>query len=40
LATGTEAYTIYNNSTGAVTVTSPPTVIDKDKTYGTITWVE
>jgi hypothetical protein len=37
-ATGTNSYAVYNYG-GTVTITSPPTVIDKAKTSGTITWL-
>jgi hypothetical protein len=37
-ATGTTNYAIYNES-GTVTITTPPTIIDKSKTSGTITWL-
>jgi hypothetical protein len=37
-ATGMSSYAVQNLS-GTVTVTTPPTVIDKTKTSGTITWL-
>jgi hypothetical protein len=36
--TGSRVYAVYNSG-GTVTITTPPTVIDKTKTSGTITWL-
>jgi hypothetical protein len=38
-ATGSGNVYTVNNIAGATTITSPPTVIDKTKTSGTITWL-